>query len=335
MKHFALFLIFQLLFIVAASAQHRLEPFIDAAVRKGTDFLLRQEYRQADSVFQQLVKDRPHHPAGYLYQAAVMQTEAMDFMLPVNREQFEKLLDLGRQTAQTISSPWKEYFLGTADGYDAYERMDRGDWLGGVNKGMSSASALEEVITNDSSFYDAYIGVGTYYYWHGAKTTWVPFVKDRRKRGIEMLMLGAERSEYNRFAAMSGLISVLLDTKNYDAVLTWSQRGLASYPDNRTFLWGLATACDRGSHPQEAVHAYQTLLLSLQASHAPHPYNELVCRLNLAKCQLAVGDTVHATGNLHALLNFRNASFPENLIDRAKPKFEEAEKILHSFNNNF
>ena len=57
-------------------------------------------------------------------------------------------------------------------------------------------------------------------------------------RGIAMLQTGAERSEYNRFTAMSGLISVLLDAKDYDAVIKWSRLGLASYPNNRTLFMG-------------------------------------------------------------------------------------------------
>jgi hypothetical protein len=329
--------LFGLFFSVQAPAQRQLEPAIHAAVMTGTDLLLRGDYARADSVFQLLANTFPQHPAGYLYQAAVMQAEAMDYMVPVDRARFESFLELGRKAAKNISSPWKEYFLGTADGYDAYERMDRGDWLGGINKGMLSVSAFEDAISQDSSFYDAYVGTGTYYYWRSRKTSsinWLPFVKDRRERGIEMLKLGAERSEYNRFAAMSGLISILLDAEDYNAVAKWSRLGLVSYSNNRTFLWGLATSLDRAKHSQEAASAYQTLLHSLQESHAPHPYNEIVCRLNLAKCQLAVGDTVHAKGNLHALLNFHNASFPSNLSDRAKAKFEEADKILYSANNN-
>ncbi|HVN47613.1 MAG TPA: bacterial transcriptional activator domain-containing protein [Bacteroidota bacterium] len=328
LKHRWLFLLTGFVISFSAIAQHRLDPAIDAAVRSGTDLLLRQEYRQAESIFQQLTKSYPQHPAGYIYQAAVMQAEAMDFMIPVNREQFEKLLEMGRQTSNNLASPWKEYFRGTADGYDAYERMDRGDWLGGINKGMSSASSLGEILEKDSSFYDACIGVGTYYYWRSVKTKWVPFVKDKCERGIELLELGAEHSEYNRYAAISGLISILLDAKQYDAVIRWSRKGLEAYPENRTFLWGLATAYDRGKHPQEAVQAYQTLLQNLLTSHASHPYNELVCRLNLAKCQLTVGDTIHAKENLNALLNFRQSSFPENLSDRAKAKFDDAENIL-------
>jgi tetratricopeptide (TPR) repeat protein len=335
LKRLSLFFLLGLLLPFPVAAQPRLEPTIHAAVTTGTDFVLRQEYRQADSLFQHLAKTYPQHPAGYLYQAAVMQAEAMDCMVPIDRARFDYFLELGRKAAKNISSPWKEYFLATADGYDAYERMDRGDWLGGINKGMSSVSVFEDAISQDSSFYDAYVGAGTYYYWRSRKTefiNWLPFVKDRRERGIEMLKLGAERSEYNRFTAMSGLISILLDAKDYNAVVKWSRLGLASYPNNRTFLWGLATALDRAKHPQEATRAYQILLHSLQDSHAPHPYNEIVCRLNLAKCQFAVGDTVHAKGNLHALLNFRNVSFPSNLTDRAKAKFEETDKILVSAN---
>ena len=93
--------------------------------------------------------------------------------------------------------------------------------------------------------------VGTYYYWSSRKTAflrWLPFIKDDRELGIKMLIVGAERSEYNRFAAMSALVSIYLDAENYKQVEEWSRRGLKSYPENRIFLWGLATALDRSKH---------------------------------------------------------------------------------------
>ena len=177
-------------------------------------------------------------------------------MLPIEQETFDSLLLKGKHTAENISSPWSEYFLGTADGYDAYERVERGDWFGGVRKGMSSASTYEKIIEKDSSFYDAYVGLGTYYYWRSRKTEflqWLPFVKDDRALGISMLITGAERSEYNRFAAMSAFISIYLDAENYKQAEKWSKRGLISYPENRIFLWGLATSLDRQNRSAEAV----------------------------------------------------------------------------------
>jgi hypothetical protein len=312
-------------------AQWKLEASLHTLVLTGIDFTLKHEYSRADSVFRIEVKRFPHHPAGYLYQAAVLQAYTMDYDVPIEREKFDSLLTAGRNAAETISLPWKEYFLGTADGYDAYERVERGDWLGGVSKGMSSASAYEKILEKDSTFYDAYVGLGTYYYWRSRKTNflqWIPFVKDDRALGIRMLLIGADRSEYNRFAAISALISIYLDAENYPQAEYWSMRGLQAYPENRIFLWGHATALDRQHRSAEAVAAYSILLEHILLGHAPHPYNEIVCRLNLVKSKIALNDTVDASYHLHQLLSFEKMSFPSDLQSRAKDKFDAARALL-------
>ena len=140
-----------------------------------------------------------------------------------------------------MQSPWKEYYLGTADGCDAYERAERGAWLAAVRYGSSSASKFEEVIEQDSSFYDAYVGVGTYYYWRSRKTEflhWIPFMHDSRAEGIRLLEIAAERADENRYAAISALISIELDAKNYEQVEYWSKAALKHYPDTRVVFVG-------------------------------------------------------------------------------------------------
>ena len=244
-------------------AQWKLDSLVHSLVVTGIDFILKQDYDRADSLFRAVTDRYPNQPAGYLYQAAVMQAYNIDFDVPIDQEKFDSLLIKGKNAAEKMSSPWSGYFIGTADGYDAYERVERGDWFGGVRKGMSSASTFEEIIEKDSTFYDAYAGIGTYYYWRSRKTEfirWLPFVKDDRALGIRMLITGAERSEYNRFAAMSALVSIYLDAENYKQAETWSKRGLNSYPENRVFLWGLATALDGQNRSAEAVPAYSILL---------------------------------------------------------------------------
>jgi tetratricopeptide (TPR) repeat protein len=312
-------------------AQWKLEPSLHSLVISGIDFILKQEYGRADSLFRLVTNRYPEHPAGYLYRAAVLQAYTIDFDEPVEQEKFDSLLMLGRTTADNISLPWKEYFLGTADGYDAYERVERGDWFGGVRKGMSSASRLEEVVEKDSSFYESYVGIGTYYYWRSRKTEflrWLPFVKDDRARGIRLLIIGADHSEYNRFAAMSALVSIYLDAENYTQAEEWSRRALNTYPENRIFLWGLATALDRQNRTGEAVSAYATLLKNIVDAHAPHRYNEIVCRLNLAKSKVALNDTVAALDHLKKILSYETSSFPSRILPRAKEKFESAQALL-------
>ncbi len=319
-----------------SQAQWKLEYPLHSLVVSGIDLILKQDYNRADSLFR-VVKNRyPDHPVGYLYQAAVLQAYNIDFDVPIEQGNFDSLLVMGKSTAEKISLPWREYFLGTADGYEAYERVERGDWFGGVRKGMSSASKFEEIIENDSSFYDAYVGIGTYYYWRSRKTEfirWLPFVKDDRALGIRMLIIGAEHSEYNRFAAMSALVSIYLDAENYKQAEAWSKRGLHSYPENRVFLWGLATALDRQNRFAEAVTAYSNLLENIVSVHAPHPYNEIVCRLNLVKSKASLNDTADVSHQLKKLLSYEACYFPENLQSRAKAKFEEARVLLSKFEN--
>jgi tetratricopeptide (TPR) repeat protein len=314
-----------------SSAQGKLEPSLDSTVVKGIDFILKQDYERADSLFCDVINRYPNNPAGFLYRAAVMQTYTIDFDVPMEREKFDSLLECGRNAASRVSSPWREYFIGTADGYEAYELVESGDWLDGIRKAMASASEYEDLVKKDSSFYDAYVGIGTYYYWSSRKTAflrWLPFVKDNRELGIRMLRTGAERSEYNRFAAISALVSIYLDTKDYQQAEELSRRGLDSYPENRIFLWGLATALDRQKNFCDAVPAYANLLENILHVQAPHPYNEIVCRLNLVKSMLALGDTTTFKDHLGKILSYEKFLFPDNLRSRAKGKFEETRILL-------
>jgi tetratricopeptide (TPR) repeat protein len=319
-----------------SDAQWKLDSSLHSLVVSGIDCILKHEYDQADSIFKIVIKIYPDHPAGYLYRAAVMQAYTMDFDVPIEQDKFDSLLDSGKNAAENISPPWSEYFLGTADGYDAYERVERGDWFGGARKGISSASKYEKILEKDSSFYDAYVGIGTYYYWRSRKTEflqWLPFIKDDRARGIQMLMIGADRSEYNRFAAMSALISIYLDEEKYKQAEEWSRRGLQSYPENRIFLWGLATALDRQNRSAQAVAAYSNLLEKIVHGHAPHPYNEIVCRLNLVKSKMALNDTTDVFDHLHQILSYETYVFPSKLQSRAGAKFEAALELLKQLQN--
>ena len=322
--------------VAISNAQWKLDSLIHPLVVSGIDCILKQEYNRADSIFNVVSNRYPDNPVGYLYRAAVMQAYNIDFDVPIEHGKFDSLLLGGRNTAEKISLPWSAYSLGMADGYDAYERVENGDWFGGVRKGMSSASKFEEIIEKDSSFYDAYVGIGTYYYWRSRKTEflhWLPFVKDDRALGIRLLIIAADHSEYNRFAAISALISIYLDDKNYVQAEGWSNRGLKYYPENRIYLWGLATALDRQNQYANAVSAYSNLLANIVSAHAPHPYNEIVCRLNLAKSKIALNDTTTAFYHLKQILSYETCSFPPNIQSRATAKFEEARKLLSKLEN--
>ncbi|MGB2869281.1 MAG: hypothetical protein WBD36_12575 [Bacteroidota bacterium] len=320
--------------VEALHGQPKLETPIHALVSQGIDLTLRQQYSQADSIFRLLAEKYPDNPAGYLYQAAVIQAQSIDFETPIDQAPFDSLLELGIEASKKMieqgNHQWGSYFLGTAYGYDAYARAERGDWFGGVRKGLSAATEFENVIEQDSTFYDAYVGAGTYYYWKSRKTEflhWLPFVVDSRPLGVRMLEQCARGGEYNRFAAMSALVSIFLDMADYKNAEEWSRLALEQYSSNRIFLWGLSTALHKMQRFREAASVYETLLAQIVAERPDNPYNEIVCRLNLVGCRLSVNDPTGVRDEILTILSFEHSRFPEKFKSRAKEKFSIARRI--------
>jgi len=308
---------------------------MDSLLTAGIDQTLRQEYENATRTFQVVARGFSDHPAGFLYQAAILQAKAMDYELPIERDPFDSLLAIARERSSAMidsdpNSPWGYFYRGTTLGYDSYARAQRGDWFGAASKGMSSASDFHRAVAADSSFFDAYAGIGTYYYWKTRKIeflTWLPFVDDKMEEGIRLLTICIGSGEYNKYAAMSSLLSIFLDDEDYEGAAHLAEEALRAYPSNRLFLWGLATARERLADTSGALNAYQRLLASMVSDPRENSYNELVCRLNMIKLRSSGNMMWDWMGEMEALFAFKSRTFPRHLQDRAEAKFEEAELI--------
>lgn len=329
------FIIISIVFVLpAAIAEESGTPeYLRTLITKGVDFTLRQEYDRADSVFRSAVEYFPNHPLGYLYRAAVMETKSMDYLDPLDFTTFDSLLALAKFEADKIvetspSSPIGYYYRGSAIGYDAYARVDAGNWFGGVVKGLSAATDFKKSVELDSSFYDSYVGVGTYYYWKSRKTgilNWA--LGDRRAEGIRLLEIAVTKAEQNKYAALSALSAIYLDSGQFDLSIQCARQGLDRYPENRIFLWGLAAAQEQSGDYIDALQTYQHLLANILSVKISNPYNEILCRINLVKAKLALKQPQGLNSQINAILAYEHYSFPENLVTRAKNKFDLARTI--------
>ncbi len=302
-------------------------------VTEGIDLTLKQDYGRADSVFRVAIVRFPHNPLGYLYRAAVMQTISMDYLDPLNFDAFDSLLSTAKSEANKIVDEYPQssigyYLLGTAEGFDAYSRVDAGNWVVGIAKGLGAASDFKKAVELDSTYYDAYVGVGTYYYWKSRKTEFLNWaLGDRRSEGIRLLELAVLRAEHNRFAALSALTAIYTDCGKFDRAIECAMLGLQKYPDNRIFLWGLAAAQEQSGKFAEAVETYRHLLKNIIDARISNPYNEILCRLNLVKNSLAMKETEGLEQQIEAIMAFEHHMFPENLTKRALDKFKQARNI--------
>lgn len=310
-------------------------PALDSLLKAGIDLTLRQEYESATNVFRNVSRNYPDHPAGSLYQMAVLQAKAMDYEEIVQNAVFDSLLAEATMKSHAMierdpDSPWGHYFLGTAFGHDSYARAQSGDWFGTITRGLSAVSQLEEAVERDSSLFDAFLGMGTYFYWKTRKIeflTWLPFIRDDRSRGIELLERCAAAGTFNRYSAMGALVSIYLDAGEYDKADSVSSRCLAEYPSNRIFLWGKATALDRKGFVREAFNAYETLLGALRGDTRKNSYNELVCRLRLASLSFKDARIADTERHLAGLTVLQKETFPDHLKKRAADKFQQAKEL--------
>ena len=310
---------------------------LDTLLRKGIDLTLKQDYAGANSTFEMICIRFPTHPAGYLYRAAVLQTKAMDFEDPIDEVPFDSLIEKGRFAAEGMilespNSPLGHFYLGTATGYSAYSHVERGNWFTGITRGLSSASDFKKAMELDSSFYDAFVGVGTYYYWKSRKTSFLNWaLGDRREEGIRLLETAATKGAYNRYAAMSALVTIYLDAGQFRDAIRWANQGLEKYPENRIFLWGLAAAQEKSEEYERALSTYLILNKSITEARITNPYNEVLCQLNMMKAQIALGQTKEVRTHVAKILSFEKYAFPSHLQMRARDKFDQARNIQAKF----
>jgi tetratricopeptide (TPR) repeat protein len=311
----------------------RVPRALNALISEGIDFTLKQEYDRADSVIRIATNDYPEDPLGYLYLAAVMEARSMDYLDPLNFARYDSLLAIARTHAERIistfpDSPLGYYYRGTAIGYDAYAQVDAGNWLGGILKGLSASSDFKEAVELDSTFYDAYVGVGTYYYWKSRKAEFLNWaLGDRRAEGIRLLRVAAEKGDQNKFAALSALSAIYIDAHQYELSMETARLALERYPENRIFLWELGEAQDKSGNTVGALQTYERLLVNILNAKIANPYNEMLCRMNLVKAKLALKQTEGLNVHLEAILSYEHYVFPKILEERARGKFEQARNI--------
>ncbi len=335
MRRFALtFVTILAPFVLSPGGQQKIPEGLDLLVRQGIDLTLKQDYDQADSVCRVATTRFPNDPMGYLYRAAVMQTRCMDYLDPLDFDTFDSLLAIAKSDAERIvdehpQSALGYFLLATAEGEGAYARVDAGNWFSGVTKGLGAASDFKKALEHDSSFYDAYVGVGTYYYWKSRKTGFLNWaLGDRRAEGIRLLEIAAVKGTYTRLAALSALTAIYTDAEEYDKAIQSATEGLRQYPDNRIFLWGISAAQERSGRFAEAAQTYRQLLQNILRVQMPNPYNEMLCRLNLVKACRATGQSTGLRAHLDAILSYEHFAFPESLAKRAREKFDQARTIL-------
>jgi tetratricopeptide (TPR) repeat protein len=296
----------------------------DSLLLSGIRQTLSCDFNAAEATFRRFTAEHPGNPAGPFYRAANLQSRMMDAESGLRAEEFLALLDTVIATEEKKLASGERnaelyFYLGNAYSYKGLHEAKSGSLIAGVRHAHRGVGFLEKAIASDSTWADAYLGVGNYKYWAGRYygiLRILPWIRDERDLGVSMVRKAVAEGNLSRWVGVSSLGWIEYDRKRYAAGLDLFQSGLREFPLSRFFLWGAADCAFGMKDYRNAFGLYGRLLESLLDDPAQSGYNEAECRLKMMKSLEALGDREGAAAQADAILALRPASSVEKRIVR-------------------
>jgi tetratricopeptide (TPR) repeat protein len=283
---------------ISQTGDKDLEAVVDGYIQRGIRATVLQKYSLAKSTFDSLRIFLPEDPRPYFYLAALLQSQMMDLEHYDQEHQFFELIDtvIVAANAEIQTEPDRAmayFFKGAAHSYRGYYYAQRRDYLKGIRDCMVGVKFLEEAVSRDSSFYDAYLGIGTFWYWRSRLThliNWLPFIQDKSQEGLAMVMKSAELGRFSREAALNGLIWIRIDRREFTQAIQLALQMLEEFPQSRFFLWPLAEAYFRAGNFINSIETFEQLEESYRGEPGNNHYNEFVCGSRVMEAHLKMNE---------------------------------------------
>jgi len=340
LAHYKAFLFYILFFLAEQTCftQDFPEPRVDALLKDGIIHIINQDYEGAKIFFNALDEEYSNLPFGKIYLAAVSIAEPYDYAEEFDsdyifnnlEEAKEQSLDLLDEDEENV---WHQYFYALSEGYIAYFNAINESWLSAVSTGLNSISAFEECLEINPAFYESYIAIGTFEYWKSRKSeplSWLPFIDDNKRYGIERLITAIDSSSYNTYLAINSLIWIYIDQENYLAAIQTSEKALVQFPESRLFKWGLARAYE-DVNPEHSIDIYFQILNSYPKFRKSNQVNETILKHLIAQQYVTIGDEIKAIELCQEIL--REGTIPESSMEKLENRLERVEELLYQLTN--
>ena len=300
---------------------------VDQIILQGLDYVHQDEIFKAVDEFKKLIELFPDDPIGYFYVSATLQTMMDDYRNYTYLDEFNKYMDLAIEKGEERKKrgdldAYDCLYLGGAIGYRGIHKGLTGDWFGAFVDGLKGKGYLEKALKLDPEFYDVYYGLGTYHFWKSLKSKifwWLPFVKDNRQMGIDMIKLAIKKGKYAKEDAKYAMVRIYVENKEYENAFAMVEKLRKIHPNKSFLLWFLGRAQLETKRYADAINTYQTLLKELIASPYYHPEGEVECRYCLALAYFENKNFQDSQKQIDAILVFeKNSQENKNIKDLVK-----------------
>ncbi|MEO0094616.1 MAG: tetratricopeptide repeat protein [candidate division WOR-3 bacterium] len=305
-------------------------PEIQSMIKEGLNFAYVEEFESASVYFQHVIELFPNNPAGYFFKASLLQLEMMDGCHFNYEKEYIELMIQVRKLCEDIlqkeSNLWAEYYLGSSYAYQAVYEGFKKNYLETFNYGVKGGRILQGIIKKDSSFYDAYLGAGTYEYFWARASRYLPFLKltdGNVEEAIRKLHIAANKSLYSGPTARNSLVFIYGEEKKFDIATQIIDSLLLEYPESKTFHWNKAELEFKKKNFTLACQIYEWLYK--QYLNNTNYSNLAQCKLYIGKCYYEMGNRTEAKNALKEVIGYKKYQEKYPLI---KAYCREAYNIL-------
>lgn len=250
----------------------------------------------------------PEHPIGPLLRGVVLQSLSESYRNNRFKDEIDRYLSQAIDICDSLKRREKEnpewfFIAGAAYGYRGLHRAFQGSWWGAFKDGLRCKNNLKRTLKLDSTYYDAYWGLGAYHYYRTVKAKsflWLPFVSDARERGQNEI----------RVAIDSGFLAVNLAREAMLRIHLWEGR----YPE----LVALADSLREGRETEPyALLFYAEGLLMLDSLNRAE---EIIDRLDSS---LRSSDYYDSLGTYEVKFLRAKLAYRKGEIDQARQSIDK------------
>ncbi len=302
-------------------------------IKRGLDFAYIEEFDSATFYFDKVIDIFPSNPAGYFFKAALLQLRMMDECHFNYEKEYLSLLEGVRERCNEVlrsreENLWAEFYLGSSYAYQAVYEGFKGNYLETFNYGLKGGRILQNIIRKEPTFYDAYLGAGSFEYFWARAGRYLPILKltdGNVGEAIRKLHIAAEKGIYTGPTARNSLVFIYGEEKKYDIATLIIDSLLKEYPLSKTFLWNKAELEFKKENYTVAIELYNKLYRRYDENNQKNFSNLAQCKLFIGKCYYQLREKERAKEALKEVISYRRY---ENKYPRIKEYSREAYLLL-------
>jgi tetratricopeptide (TPR) repeat protein len=259
-------------------------------VSQSIDLAINAQFAEAESLLTTRMAMGDSSLKVFFYYASVLNSKMTHFENSADEKEFyaalQHVIQTGELALKKDNLSIKEkaqilFYTGSAYGYLAFYQGQSGEWFSAVKNGNNAREYLLRAIDEDSTQWDAYLGLGAYKYWLAAKIHWLPFVSDEREEGIIFIKKAIENNSVSRPMAMHQLIYVLLDFGEFEQAQNLADKLVEEYPRSPFMYWAHSHVYMKKKDLDKAIHSYHILLGLIEEDEKANPNHKITCLARL------------------------------------------------------